>query len=84
MTNPTWMWDDCDEITTSFAKGVKMNDIYRIMEIVNQYESLDKSAFIEDLLYMMPEDLLDVILYRLMDEYPEGSQLENRITGRIL
>lgn len=49
--------------------------IKRIMEKVNEYESQDKSAFIEDLLYLLNEDFVDNVEYCLDRELPLGTDL---------
>ena len=49
--------------------------IKRIMKKINEYESQDKSAFIEDLLYLLDEDFVHNVEYCLDREIPLGSDL---------
>ena len=49
--------------------------IKRIMKKVNEWESQDKSAFIEDLLYLLDEDFVHNVEYCMDNEIPLGSDL---------
>lgn len=44
--------------------------ILQIMKIVNEYESTDKSALIEDLLVMLGDDNCSEILHKLQNDLP--------------
>lgn len=47
-----------------------MDPIDQIMEIVEGYESSDKSAMIQDLLYLLPEDVSFKVLFKMKNHLP--------------
>lgn len=47
-----------------------MDTINQIMNIVNQFESLEKDDLIKDILCKVDEDTLNDILYRLQNQLP--------------
>ena len=46
----------------------KVNPVDGIMDIVNKWESGDKSQFIEDLLTLMDDEMVSTIKYKLTND----------------